>query len=397
MIRHTSFSVPTCNHFSAVAEALVEPSDRLKEMKIAFLLDGIYRYASGSPRARGGAERDLWLLGAALARFGWAVKVAVRDDINPNCRTWIQGVEFIGIGRGRVLLEWYRFLSSERPDWLFWRCADPRLGALVEIAAWAGVRTIFSVGCDLDVEPRHAPLYCPRWWPLYAWGLSRTHRIFVQHQDQLCGLRPEWRSKASILPKVCILPGIVGDAMTLKPHSERTKYVIWAGSLMQLKRPDLLIEIARKLPAIRFVVCGGPSTLMSAPDYSGRIIDELGRTANVEYLGQVPPEKAHKLIAEAALLLSTSDTEGFPNTFVQAWSNGTPVVSLKVDPDHNIQRLGLGTVSGNTEGAALDIAALIDSANRREAIGRRARAFIIENHSAATVVGRFERALHHAL
>jgi glycosyltransferase involved in cell wall biosynthesis len=159
----------------------------------------------------------------------------------------------------------------------------------------------------------------------------------------------------------------------------------------------LLIEIARKLPAIRFVVCGGPSTLMSAPDYSGRIIDELGRTANVEYLGQVPPEKAHKLIAEAALLLSTSDTEGFPNTFVQAWSNGTPVVSLKVDPDHNIQRLGLGTVSGNTEGAALDIAALIDSANRREAIGRRARAFIIENHSAATVVGRFERALHHAL
>jgi glycosyltransferase involved in cell wall biosynthesis len=365
-------------------------------MKIGFINDGIYAYASGAPFAVGGAERDLWLLGAALANFGWSVKVVARGDLDPKDRTSIHGVEFIGIGRGQIFLEWYRFLSSERLDWLFWRCADPRLGALVEIAARAGVRTIFSVGCDLDVEPRHAPLYRPRWWRLYAWGLSRTHRIFVQHQGQLCGLRPEWQSKASILPKVCFLPGIVGDGILVKPHSERAKYVIWAGSLITFKRPDLLIEIARKLPAIRFVVCGGPSTLMSAPDYSGRIIDELGKTANIEYLGQVPPDKAQKLITEAALLLSTSDTEGFPNTFVQAWSSGTPVISLKIDPDHNIQRLGLGVVSGSAERAAADITALIDSAEQREAIARRARSFILENHSAATVVGLFERALHHA-
>jgi glycosyltransferase involved in cell wall biosynthesis len=365
-------------------------------MKIAFLLDGIYRYASGSPHAVGGAERDLWLLGAALANFGWAVKVAVRDDISPNHRTSIHGVEFIGIGQGRVLLEWYRFLSAERPDWLFWRCADPRLGALVAIAARAGVRTIFSVGCDLDVEPRRAPLYRPRWWRLYAWGLSRAHRIFVQHQGQLCRLRPQWRLKASILPKVCILPGVVGDTTTVKPHSERAKYVAWVGTLITLRRPDVLVQIARKLPAIRFVVCGGPSTFMSAPDYGQRMMDELHKTANIEYLGQVPPEKAQNVIAEAALLLSTSDTEGFPNTFVQAWSNGTPVVSLKIDPDQSIQRRGLGVLSGNAERAVLDIADLIDSADRREVIGRRARAFILENHSAASVVGLFERALHNS-
>src|SRR5215470_18014572 len=147
-------------------------------MKIAFVNEGIYPYASGAPDAVGGAERDLWLLGAALARFGWCVNVAVRDGIRPNDRTCVHGVEFVGIGRGQILLEWYRFLSSERPDWLFWRCADPRWGALVEIAGCAGVRTIFSVGCDLDVTPRRATLYRPRFWPLYAWGLSRTNRIF---------------------------------------------------------------------------------------------------------------------------------------------------------------------------------------------------------------------------
>ena len=79
------------------------------------------------------------------------------------------------------------------------------------------------------------------------------------------------------------------------------------------------------------------------------------------------------MIADAALLLSTSDSEGFPNTFVQAWSSGTPVVSLKIDPDRVIEGLGLGTVSENVDRAIEDITALIESTHRREEIAKRAR------------------------
>src|SRR5437899_977293 len=171
-------------------------------MKITFLNDGIYRYASGAPDAVGGAERNQWLLARALVGAGWSVTVGVRGELK-------------------------------------------------------------------------------------------------------CGERK-------------VIDGADGNTGPVKPHAERERYVAWVAMLRQHKRPDVLIEIARKLPAIRFVVCGGPSTLMSAPDYSERIINELRKTANIEYLGQVPPDKAQQLIAEAALLLSTSDTEGFPNTFVQA-------------------------------------------------------------------------------
>ena len=79
---------------------------------------------------------------------------------------------------------------------------------------------------------------------------------------------------------------------------------------------------------------------MTSPSYRDRVLDELRATPNIEYLGQVAPERAQQLMADAALLLSTSDEEGFPNTFVQAWSSGTPVVSLKVDPDGVIQVSG---------------------------------------------------------
>ncbi len=362
-------------------------------MKITFLNDGIYPYASGAPDAVGGAERNQWLLARALVGAGWSVTVGVRGEMKSGERKVIDGVEYVGIGQGQALFAWHKFLSSERPNWLFWACAYHLWGAVVEIAKFSRVKTIFHAAFDTDVEPRKALSFRPEWWPLYAWGLSRTDKIFVQHEGQFSKLQPRWQSKAYLLPKVCILAGADGNTGPVKPHAERERYVAWVAMLRQHKRPDVLIEIARKLPAIRFVVCGGPSTLMSAPDYSERIINELRKTANIEYLGQVPPDKAQQLIAEAALLLSTSDTEGFPNTFVQAWSSGTPVVSLKIDPDHNIQRLGLGAVSRTVERAVADITALIDSSDRRDSIGSRARSFIVENYSAATVVRLFEDAL----
>src|ERR1051326_3454445 len=112
-------------------------------MKIAFVNDGIYSYASGSPGAVGGAERDQWLLARSLAAAGWSSMVGVRTGLNLGERKLIDGVEYIGIGEGPILLAWHKFLSGHRPDWLFWECATHLWGALVEIAKLSRVRTIF--------------------------------------------------------------------------------------------------------------------------------------------------------------------------------------------------------------------------------------------------------------
>jgi glycosyltransferase involved in cell wall biosynthesis len=132
---------------------------------------------------------------------------------------------------------------------------------------------------------------------------------------------------------------------------------------------------------------------MTPPGYNDQVINDLCELPNVEYLGQVLADKAQQVIAAAAILLSTSDEEGFPNTFVQAWSSGTPIVTLKVDPDRIIERIGLGAVSGTIERAIGDITVLLDSPQRRDEIATRARNFVVENYSAAAVVSLFERAL----
>lgn len=356
-------------------------------MKVVFLSDRIYGYARSLSSSCGGAERQQWLLARALVAHGWTVTVGVRDLLDSGTRSSIDGVEFVGIGKGQILLAWYRFLKSERPDWWYWRCAYHLWGAAVEIARLTGVRTIFAAAFDTDVQVRRALVFRPRWWPLYAWGLMRTDRIFLQHGGQLSTLPAKWRAKAYIVPSIIDL------SSTAKPHLERQKYVAWVGMLREPKRPDLLIEIARQIPNIRFVICGGPTAHRSPPGYGEQVIRNLQALPNIEYLGQVSHEKAQQVIAEAAILLSTSDGEGFPNTFLQAWSSGTPVVSLTIDPDRIISGNRLGAFSQSIERAVRDIANLMNSTNLRDDIALRAREYLGTTHSTEVVIKQFNDAL----
>src|SRR5262249_55241876 len=150
------------------------------------------------------------------------------------------------------------------------------------------------------------------------------------------------------------------------------------------------IEIARKAPDIRFVICGGPSTFTAVPGYSEQFIETLRALPNVDYRGQVSPGDASRVIANAALLLSTADGEGFPNTFLQAWAAGTPVVSLVVDPDHIVKRYSLGKISLTIEQAIHDIRMLLESEKEREAISSRASEYVAKNHTEAAVISVFE-------
>jgi glycosyltransferase involved in cell wall biosynthesis len=177
------------------------------------------------------------------------------------------------------------------------------------------------------------------------------------------------------------------------PHFSRRGYVAWVGMIRQPKRPDRLLEIAQRLPEVRFVVCGGSTPHRNPEGYSERLIEEMRRLPNLEFLGLVPPDKSLEIIARADVLLSTSDGEGFPSVFLEAWSSGTPVVSLEIDPDHIIARQKLGKVSGTVEKAAMDLKSILNSVEERERIAARARRYIADHHSNSAVVSVFERNL----
>jgi glycosyltransferase involved in cell wall biosynthesis len=106
-------------------------------------------------------------------------------------------------------------------------------------------------------------------------------------------------------------------------------------------------------------------------------------------LGRLNREQISDLYASTALLCCTSLYEGFPNTFLEAWAFGRPVVST-FDPDDMIESNGLGLTAHDAPGLAEAIRRILDSEHERRAIGARARMYIATHHSVDVVMRRFQ-------
>jgi glycosyltransferase involved in cell wall biosynthesis len=92
---------------------------------------------------------------------------------------------------------------------------------------------------------------------------------------------------------------------------------------------------------------------------------------------------------KAALLVSTSNSEGFPNVFLQSWQFGTPTVSLNIDPDGVIEHYELGKLSGTFGKLVEDVETLLKMSDLRKRLGKNAIGYAAENHAQDVVVGQY--------
>jgi glycosyltransferase involved in cell wall biosynthesis len=98
------------------------------------------------------------------------------------------------------------------------------------------------------------------------------------------------------------------------------------------------------------------------------------RLPNVTMPGAVRYSETGALFDRAKIFLNTSSIEGFPNTFLQAWIRGVPVVSF-FDPDSLVQREVLGRTASSVDEMREAIQDLLDKDDDRQLIGRRAREY----------------------
>jgi glycosyltransferase involved in cell wall biosynthesis len=112
---------------------------------------------------------------------------------------------------------------------------------------------------------------------------------------------------------------------------------------------------------------------------SANLFDEIRQRAgtlhNVMFHGQIPYQEVNDYFANALVFMNTSDIEGFPNSYLQAWSRGTPVVAF-FDPDGLIAREGLGVAVRDMEEMRQAVKALTTNRERWLATSARCVAFM---------------------
>lgn len=233
-----------------------------------------------------------------------------------------------------------------------------------EVADYCGrsdAACIVMLGSDIDLDPsreRHLSV------------LDQASCVVAQTDGQLERLAERPGIQARLIRNP--VPTDVVAAATDLPR----RHVLWVGKSDDIKRPDELITLARRLPHLQFLM------VMNRSD--GRMHDEIVRGAppNVRIEDRVSLQNAEKLFAQSIALVNTSRFEGFPNTFLQAGAAATPVLSLQVDPDGFIQRSDCGACArGEMDRLASALDEVASNEPRRRQLGANGRRYVKEFHA----------------
>jgi glycosyltransferase involved in cell wall biosynthesis len=162
--------------------------------------------------------------------------------------------------------------------------------------------------------------------------------------------------------------------------------LLWVGNIKHVKRPDRILELARALPGAKIHVIGGEDRIEQ--ELFKKLASALSHCSNVVFHGRLPYADTNRIYDRARLLVSTSDIEGFPNVYLQAWVRGIPVVTL-IDPDGVIALHGLGVCASSFSQMPKAIDALLNDELAWSAASERCRAFMKKEYGEEKVLREY--------
>jgi len=309
----------------------------------------------------GGGEIQIAQLARALARKGHEV-VIVDFEAEESFTTeegikvksvpgWNKGLPGLKILTHQIPVL-YRMLKAEKADYYY-----VRMRSYFNIASYLACKKnkakfIVALAHDLDVAgfrdrfryeyksrlslKSFFTLYLPNDL-VYDYIIRRADFITLQHKGQRLRSR-RFRGKQEVFENIFDLSKVKG--VLKQPGS----FFVVAGSLTIMKGIGNLLELVKRLDkSVKLVVIGEPRGKKAEAIYN-----ELKQYPNVELKGRLRHADTINYIGSGKALVSTSNFEGFPNVFLEAWANGVPVMSLHVNPGNVIEEAGLGKfVNGN--------------------------------------------------
>jgi len=364
--------------------------------RICFVAHFAYGAMAGGDSGHiGGVERQTSLMARWFAAQGYQVSMLTWDEGQED-GVEIDGVRMFKMCRKDAGIKGLRFfwprwtslvaaMKRADADVYYQNCAE---GVTGQVALWCrrhGRKFVYSIASDPDCDRLLPQMRTYHERILYRYGLKTAEKVIVQTQRQQEMLQSNFGRDSVILPMPCSGPS-KDECISCKQAADGAGRVLWIGRICKPKRPDRLLDLAEACPNLSFDIVGPAGN----SEYARTVCDRAKTIANVILHGRVSRDRVSEFYRKAGVLCCTSDFEGFPNTFLEAWSYGLPVVTT-FDPDNLIAGRGLGRVGKDVYELASCINELLDSREARRKVSQAARAYYLENHTVETAMARFER------
>ena len=331
-------------------------------MKICFF-GGVYDSLIG--KGLGGAELQMAILAQALSKAGH--EVVIIDTHLDRAVDDIMKIKIYNCANGGI--KKVRFFTQKLPNYLklcysinadIYYVRGRAYSQIIPLIVGKYIRKkifIKAISSNIDVLPylerlRRTFIYRKSFlsWlfrgviteSLFNIIMKKSSLLLLQHQQQ------DSPKLNSLVSKYIFRNILLTESLPLNNSKIDRNSFLYVGTLSPKKGIVELKRIIEQLPGINFQVIGPPE------NSKDRFFQELVGLQNVNYYGQQNREYIHSLLSHSIGLINTSPEEGFPNTFLESWYNGCPVVSLNVDPGGVISTFNLGLVCDGDPGLMVD-------------------------------------------
>ncbi len=361
--------------------------------KICIICPSAYPHIAGKEFATaGGAENQLKTLGISFLKKGYEIHFIVDDFGQPDIEIINKiiihkvSLKYRGGANYYLPVSWYRFIKTLnliKADCHLIKFPKDLLLPLGLYSFLERKKVVFIGQSDGDTNPaviKQIDNYITYWF--YRTGLLFVNKIIAQNKKQQIEFKKVYNKNAKIIKSMITLPET--------DQYEKKKYILWVGNNSFNKQPEKFLKLAEYLPEYNFKMIMSPTAKTLSDNF---ITDKLHLVPNLKYIGYVPFSQIAVYFQEAAVFISTSLREGFPNTFLQSWQYKTPVISLNIDPDNIIKNMNLGRHSKTFERLCMDVKSVMEDKYVRCKIGENAKQYIKKYHSTDAIIKEYLKIL----
>ncbi|MCD4675097.1 MAG: glycosyltransferase family 4 protein [Desulfobacula sp.] len=277
----------------------------------------------------GGAEVQLFLLAQELVKNKKLGVNFIVADYGQKSYEKYDGIivtKSFGFGDFSLIkyIKFFNIFMRINADVYIQRTLDPASGIIAIVCKLLRKRFIYMVAADKELDEVHN-YNNGRLKALFANLAFRYADVIIVQNINQKNLLQKNKGRDSFLIKS-------GYSM-VNSRIDKDDYILWVGRSEKVKRPDLFIKLAKENPSFEFkMVC--PKAFSDSIDNYHFVQQSATKHKNLEFIEYVPFNEIEAYFQKARIFVNTSDREGFPNAIIQAAMNGTPIISLNVNPDN---------------------------------------------------------------
>jgi glycosyltransferase involved in cell wall biosynthesis len=306
-----------------------------KPLRVCFI--NLRAYPLFNPEVKatiGGAEVDLYLIATELAKDGdFKVSFVTGDYGQPEVeeREGVSIIKSLDMRSNLFLSGWriWRALGRADADVYFDECASLRTWLDAMFCRWRGRPYIYRTAHTDECDGTYARTSPVRGRAFFQ-AIRSAAQVITQNLSDQRDLQETASVGSRVIRNACRLPSDTG--------AERDT-ILWVGRSASQKQPRLFLDLARQMPDRSFTMICQPA--FEDPAFANLAAEAAG-VRNLRFLERVSFHQIDTFFQRARVFVSTSDSEGFPNVFVQAAKCGTPIVSYKVNPDGFLDKYKCG-------------------------------------------------------